>query len=100
VGATDEADMEARRFKEERGPANITLKELIVRHRGKIGAMKPFGKNKSPVTWKASVVKRRSARSPNDFPRTTSDHCTKPRLCYPDGMTLDEIRALFKAPEF
>ena len=28
MGATDEADMEARRFKEERGPANITLKEL------------------------------------------------------------------------
>lgn len=48
-----EAEMDSKRFKDARGLANITLKELIVRYREEIGAEHPFGKNKSAVlaTW-------------------------------------------------
>lgn len=44
-----EAEMDARRFKDARGLANITLKELIRRYREEIGAEHPFGKNKTAV---------------------------------------------------
>jgi integrase len=49
-----EADMDARRFKDARGLANITLKELITRYEEEIGGEKPFGKNKASVLarWK------------------------------------------------
>lgn len=49
-----EADMDSRRFKDARGLANITLKELVDRYEEEIGAEKPFGKNKQSVLnmWK------------------------------------------------
>ena len=37
------------RFKDVRGLANLTLKELIIRYREEIGAEHPFGKNKPAV---------------------------------------------------
>lgn len=44
-----EAEMDARRFKDVRGLANLTLKVLLVRYREEIGAEHPFGKNKDAV---------------------------------------------------
>jgi integrase len=44
-----EAEMDARRFKDVRGLANLTLKALITRYREEIGAEHPFGKNKTAV---------------------------------------------------
>jgi integrase len=44
-----EAEMDARRFKDVRGLANLTLKVLIGRYREEIGAEHPFGKNKTAV---------------------------------------------------
>lgn len=44
-----EAEMDARRFKDVRGLANLTLKALITRYREEIGAEHPFGKNKAAV---------------------------------------------------
>lgn len=38
--------MDASRLKEARGPAHITLKELIGWHEEEIGSASPFGKNK------------------------------------------------------
>jgi hypothetical protein len=49
-----EAEMDARRFKDARGLAHITLKELIEWYEGEIGGTSPFGKNKTAVLrmWK------------------------------------------------
>jgi integrase len=49
-----EAEMDARRFKDARGLAHITLKELIEWYEEEIGSMSPFGKNKVAVLrmWK------------------------------------------------
>ena len=44
-----EADMDAMRFKDVRGLANVTLKKLIDRYTEEIGAAHPFGKNKTAV---------------------------------------------------
>jgi integrase len=44
-----EAEMDARRFNDVRGLANITLKELIDWYSEEIGSAHPFGKNKSAV---------------------------------------------------
>jgi integrase len=44
-----EAEMDARRFDDTRGLANITLKELIDWYFDEIGATHPFGKNKTAV---------------------------------------------------
>jgi integrase len=44
-----EAEMDARRFNDVRGLANITLKELINWYCEEIGAAHPFGKNKQAV---------------------------------------------------
>ena len=41
--------MNAKRFKDVRGLANLTLKALILRYREEIGAEHPFGKNKTAV---------------------------------------------------
>jgi hypothetical protein len=41
-----EAEMDARRFNDVRGLANITLKELIDWYSEEIGGAHPFGKNK------------------------------------------------------
>jgi len=41
--------MDARRFNDVRGLANITLKELIDWYSEEIGAAHPFGKNKRAV---------------------------------------------------
>jgi hypothetical protein len=48
-----EVEMDARRFKDARGLANINLKALIDRYREEIGAEHQFGKNKAAVlnTW-------------------------------------------------
>lgn len=48
-----EADMDAMRFKDVRGLANVTLKKLIDRYSEEIGSAHPFGKNKTAVlaTW-------------------------------------------------
>jgi hypothetical protein len=56
-----EAEMDARRFNDTRGLANITLKELIDWHFDEIGAMHPFGKNKTAVlrTWQRGHVRPR-----------------------------------------
>jgi len=43
-----EAEMDARRFNDTRGLANITLKELIDWYFEEIGAAHPFGKNACP----------------------------------------------------
>ena len=49
-----EAEMDAKRFKDARGLANITLKTVIERYEEEIGAEHPFGKNKGAVLtmWK------------------------------------------------
>jgi ribosomal protein S17E len=44
-----EAEMDARRFNDVRGLANITLKELIDWYSEEIGGAHPFGKNKKAV---------------------------------------------------
>jgi integrase len=44
-----EAEMDAKRFKDVRGLANLTLKQLIDRYIEEIGAEHPFGKNKMAV---------------------------------------------------
>jgi integrase len=44
-----EAEMDARRFMDTRGLANITLKELIDWYSEEIGSAHPFGKNKKAV---------------------------------------------------
>jgi hypothetical protein len=44
-----EAEMDARRFNDTRGLANITLKELIDWYFKEIEANHPFGKNKTAV---------------------------------------------------
>ena len=51
-----EAEMDARRFNDIRGLANITLKELIDWYFEEIGVAHPFGKNKTAVlrTWQSS----------------------------------------------
>jgi integrase len=48
-----EAEMDARRFNDTRGLANLTLKDLIDWYFDEIGAAHPFGKNKTAVlrTW-------------------------------------------------
>jgi integrase len=48
-----EAEMDAMRFNDVRGLANVTLKKLIDRYTEEIGARDPFGKNKTAVlaTW-------------------------------------------------
>lgn len=50
-----EAEMDAKRFKDARGLANITLKTAIERYEEEIGAEHPFGKNKTAVLkmWKS-----------------------------------------------
>lgn len=49
-----EAEMDAKRFKDARGLANLTLKALVQRYEEEIGAEHPFGKNKAAVLrmWK------------------------------------------------
>jgi len=49
-----EAEMDAKRFKDARGLANITLKTVVERYEEEIGAEHPFGKNKTAVLkmWK------------------------------------------------
>lgn len=44
-----EAEMDARRFNDTRGLANLTLKELIDWYIEEIGSAQPFGKNKTAV---------------------------------------------------
>jgi len=46
--------MDARRFDDTRGLANITLKELVDWYFEEIGAAHPFGRNKTAVlrTWR------------------------------------------------
>lgn len=48
-----EAEMDARRFNDTRGLANLTLKDLIDWYFEEIGSAHPFGKNKTAVlrTW-------------------------------------------------
>jgi hypothetical protein len=53
-----EAEMDAKRFQDVRGLANLTLKMLITRYREEIGAEAPFGKNKKAVLdmWERITV--------------------------------------------
>jgi integrase len=44
-----EAEMDAKRFQDVRGLANLTLKMLITRYREEIGVETPFGRNKKAV---------------------------------------------------
>jgi hypothetical protein len=64
-----EAEMDAKRFKDARGLANITLKELIDRYIEEIGSEPPFGKNKSAVlaTWKREHGKYTLDEIDNDY---------------------------------
>jgi hypothetical protein len=53
-----EAEMDARRFMDARGLANITLKERIDWYSEEIGGAHPFGKNKKAVLriWRATMA--------------------------------------------
>lgn len=66
-----EAEMDAQRFNDVRGLANITLKELIEWHFEEIGSTHQFGKNKKAVL-------RIWARDHGDLSldKLTSDHLT------------------------
>lgn len=55
-----EAKMDAKRFNDARGLANITLKTVVERYEEEIGAEHPFGKNKASVLrmWKSQHGER------------------------------------------
>lgn len=67
-----EAEMDALKFKDVRGLANITLKALVNRYTEEIGAEHPFGKNKTAVL--ASWVKNHGEMALSEI---TDDYLTK-----------------------
>jgi integrase len=67
-----EAEMDARKFKDVRGLANVTLKTLIDRYTEEIGSEQPFGKNKTAVL--SNWVKNHGDKALSDL---TDDYLTK-----------------------
>lgn len=67
-----EAEMEAMRFKDVRGLANVTLKKLIHRYTEEIGPAHSFGKNKTAVL--AAWVQNHGDKAPSEL---TDDYLTE-----------------------
>lgn len=85
-----EAEMDARRFNDTRGLANITLKELIDWYFEEIGAAHPFGKNKTAVlrTWQRDHGEFSVADITSDY---LTDFVRKRRRAGASGITRFEI---------
>ena len=64
-----EAEMDAKRFKDARGLANITLKEAIERYEEEMSVEHAFGRNKAAVlkTWKAKHGDKTLAELDDDY---------------------------------
>jgi integrase len=82
-----EAEMDARRFNDTRGLANITLKELIDWYFEEIGAAHPFGKNKTAVlrTWQRDHGEVSVADITSDY---LTDFVRKRRRAGASGVTI------------